>query len=39
MSRPFLSGSVADVCFDLVATASEYGDEQALADAVENRVR
>ena len=39
MSRPFLSGSVADVCFDLVATASEYGDEQVLADAVENRVR
>lgn len=39
MSRPFLSGSVADVCFDLVSTASEYGDEQGLADAVENRVR
>ena len=39
MSRPFLSGSVSDVCFDLVSTASEYGDERDLADAVENRVR
>ena len=39
MSRPFLSGSIADVCFDLVATTSEYGHEQVLANAVENRLR
>ncbi len=38
MSRPFLSGTVADICFDLVATASEYGEERALADLVEARV-
>jgi succinyl-diaminopimelate desuccinylase len=38
MSRPFLSGTVADICFDLVATRSEYGEEQALADLVERRV-
>ena len=38
MSRAFLSGTVADICFDLVATQSEYGDEQALADLVEHRV-
>ncbi|MGI9117441.1 MAG: succinyl-diaminopimelate desuccinylase [Gaiellales bacterium] len=39
MSRPFLSGAVDDICFDLVATRSEYGDERHLADLVEQRVR
>ena len=34
-----LTGSVADVCLDLVATPSEYGDEEALADLVEARCR
>jgi succinyl-diaminopimelate desuccinylase len=38
MSRPFLSGTVADICFDLVATRSEYGEERELADRVERRV-
>lgn len=38
MSRAFLSGTVADICFDLVATRSEYGDERELADLVERRV-
>lgn len=38
MSRPFLSGTVADICFDLVATRSEYGEEQELADLLERRV-
>jgi succinyl-diaminopimelate desuccinylase len=32
-----LTGSVADVCLELVATPSEYGDEAALADLVEAR--
>ncbi len=35
---PF-SGSVAEVCFALVATASEYGEEAHLADLVEERCR
>ncbi len=39
MSRPLLSGSVDDICFDLVSTRSEYGEEQHLADLVEDRVR
>ena len=38
MSRPFLSGDVDDICFDLVATRSEYGDEERLADLVEQRL-
>lgn len=38
MSRAFLSGTVADICFDLVATRSEYGQELELADLVERRV-
>lgn len=38
MSRPFLGGSVADICHDLVATPSEYGDEGVLADLIERRV-
>ncbi|MCX6391625.1 MAG: succinyl-diaminopimelate desuccinylase [Actinobacteria bacterium] len=38
MSRPFLSGTVADICFDLVSTRSEYGEERELADLVERRV-
>jgi len=38
MSRPFLGGPVADICFDLVATPSEYGTEGALADRIEQRV-
>ena len=38
MSRPFLSGTVADICFDLVATRSEYGEERELADPVARRV-
>ena len=36
--RPFLGGSVADVCFDLVATPSEYGQEEALAGLVQHRL-
>ena len=39
MSRPFLSGPVDDICLDLVATRSEYGEEAQLADLVEARVR
>ena len=39
MSRPFLSGAVDDICFDLVATRSEYGEEAHLADLVEARIR
>ena len=39
MSRPFLSGAVDDICFDLVATRSEYGEEGHLADLVEARIR
>ncbi len=39
MSRAFLSGSVADICFDLVSSPSEYGHEAALADAIEVRIR
>jgi len=38
MSRPFLGGSVADICLDLVATPSVYGEEGALADLIERRV-
>jgi succinyl-diaminopimelate desuccinylase len=38
MSRPFLSGTVADICFDLVSTRSEYGEEHELANLVEGRV-
>jgi len=38
MSRPFLSGTVADICFDLVSTRSEYGEERELADLVEARI-
>jgi succinyl-diaminopimelate desuccinylase len=38
-ARPPLTGSVADVCHDLVATRSEYGDEEGLADLVEGRCR
>lgn len=34
-----LAGSVADVCFDLVATPSVYGDEARLAGLVEERAR
>ena len=36
-TRAPLTGSVADVCHDLVATRSEYGDEERLADLVEAR--
>lgn len=39
MSDPPLAGDVASICLDLVATPSEYGEEEALADAVEMRVR
>lgn len=39
MSRPFLSGTVADICFDLVATRSEYGEEGELANLVERRLQ
>jgi succinyl-diaminopimelate desuccinylase len=39
MSRPPLGGDVAEICLDLVATPSVYGDEGALADLVEARVR
>lgn len=38
MSRPFLGGPVADICLDLVATPSVYGEEGALADLIERRV-
>ena len=36
-TRAPLTGTVADVCHDLVATRSEYGDEERLADLVEAR--
>lgn len=38
MSRAPLSGDVAEICLDLVATASPYGEEAALADLVEARI-
>ncbi|MGA0121492.1 MAG: succinyl-diaminopimelate desuccinylase [Gaiellales bacterium] len=38
MSRPHLGGNVADICHDLVATASVYGDERTLADMIERRI-
>jgi succinyl-diaminopimelate desuccinylase len=37
--RAPLTGSIADVCHDLVATPSVYGDEGRLADLVEARCR
>ena len=37
--RELRGGAVADICHDLVATPSEYGDEELLADLVEARVR
>jgi succinyl-diaminopimelate desuccinylase len=36
-TRAPLTGTVADVCHDLVASRSEYGDEERLADLVEAR--
>lgn len=39
MSDAFLRGDLASICLDLVATPSEYGEEEALADAVEVRLR
>ncbi len=39
MSEPPLTGSVAAICHELVATPSEYGQEEALAELVEQRVR
>lgn len=38
MSDGFLSGDVAAICLDLVATPSEYGEEEVLAGAVEKRL-
>ena len=38
MASPF-SGSVAEVCEALVATPSEYGDEELIAGLVEERCR
>ena len=38
MSRALRSGSVSDICLDLVTTASEYGQEKQLADLIEARV-
>jgi len=38
MSRPFLGGDVADICHDLVATPSPYGEERALVDRLERRI-
>lgn len=36
---PLAAGDVAEICHDLVATPSEYGEEAMLADRVEERVR
>lgn len=38
MSRAPLSGDVAEICLELVATPSPYGQEAALADLVEARI-